>query len=216
MFRTSLNPNRSLDEEDFKEGEKIETIGKNRRRRTWIAIVLLFVVVDVFFLYSVVSNKENFNGGQPQGDRKTKPCGSTVEEAKAAGCSFDHLAHLWLPKSCSRQWSSEYMTYEQGQPFKSYLDGDGLQPVELSEQPYHTGIFSTTKEHLIHCAYALMRTSEWMKQGGQWERKVLSPAHFQHCIKMLLNASMLSPQIEALESFTYLGFSDRCYDNVVG
>ena len=148
-------------------------------------------------------------------------CGTTITEAKAAKCTFDYLAHLWLPPACSqKEYGENYTTFDfDKEPFKYYLSPDNITnltpSVDISLQPLGSIVYSKTKEHLVHCALTLLRTKEWMLKGGEWERKVLSPEHFEHCVTLLLDATKYHPQFEEIGASASLSFSGSCYRRIV-
>lgn len=181
----------------------------SRRKSLWTAVAALLVALTVIAI--LLTHRSTESSQVELG----LPCGQTVAEAEAAGCTYDRLAHLWLPRECSRSRNTDYLSYDNGKPFQYWLDGDGLQPVDISQQAYGTGVFSTTKEHLAHCAFTLLRTSDWMRNRGRWERKVLNPNHFEHCVMLLLNATQFHPKLNDIESYTRLAFSGPCYSNVL-
>lgn len=194
--------------------EESETPSLRLSRRNWtlsIALTILITAVAGLLCFIYTHSWGPLSKIGPTSPSSIGGCGHTIAEATAAGCTFDYLAHLWLPKQCSRSRNDDYITFDEGRPFEYWLDGDGQKPTDMALQPYGTPIFSTTQEHLVHCALTLLRTSDWMRNGGHWERKVLSPGHFEHCVVLLLNATHYHPELYEINSFTRLGFSGECY-----
>ena len=171
-----------------------------------LAATLILTSTTIFFLYISSANAST----SELTPTSTSACGDTVTAAKAAGCTFDLLSHLWLPPQCLRDRNAEFMAYSGSRPWQYWSDADGLHPIKLAEQLYGTGYWSTEKEHLAHCAFTLLRTSDYLRDGGRWERKVTSPGHFEHCVRFLLNRTEASPTLNQVMAFGRLAFGGSC------
>lgn len=194
-----------------------------------IVTVLVLVSLGMGFVFAQTLSQVSTVPAQVQhlnSSMEQISCGTTSEQASTTNCTYDYLAHLWLPPTCNHQDlpstpDRNHMYLHAGPnstQFSYFLDAEGLYPVDIATQPYHTGIFSSVQEHLAHCAFTLLRTSDWMRHGGMWERKVLSPDHMEHCVMLLYNASIEGgrDRLDSLDSFTYLGFGGGCYADVQG
>ena len=174
---------------------------------------LLYILVATVILISTILLVYKFNAKTSTFETTSSSisaCGDTVAAAQAAGCTFDLLSHLWLPRQCLRNRNAEFMAYSGAIPWQYWSDADGLHPIDLSEQLYGTGYWSTEKEHLAHCAFTLLRTSDYLRDGGRWERKVTSAGHFEHCVRFLLNRTEASPTLNQVMAFGRLAFGGSC------
>jgi hypothetical protein len=183
------------------------------------AAILLLLLLLLLLLFTGNSRPLSTSTSTPAYTSIPDPqfCGVTVAEARAANCAYDKLAHLWLPPQCQHAAHAEklYLEYDDGRPFKYWMDDQMAEEVDISLLPPGTIVYSKRKEHLAHCAFTLLRTSEWMRSGGHWERKVLDPNHFDHCVELLLNATRYHPALDDVGASALLGFSGRCYSRVV-
>lgn len=138
-------------------------------------------------------------------------CGNSVEEAIIAGCTFDPLSVYWLPASCSRAGTEEFLhhasSWSNGSTWRYWTDREGED--EILDLPSRLGdlYYTTESEHMVHCAYMLHRLAAYVhdQAEGLGEIKAddmtLDFNHSKHCISMMLNATKSSPTRDHINSF---------------
>ncbi|KAI8633286.1 hypothetical protein F5Y19DRAFT_490483 [Xylariaceae sp. FL1651] len=144
-------------------------------------------------------------------------CGTTVEEARRAGCEFDRLTLTWLRPECPRHYEEEFTQL----PAKYNLTGwhyfaDSAMTNEVTLE--EVGAFaetrppkeyvwtSTQRQHIAHCAYALMRRADAEIAGERVDGTSRDLPHMKHCLHSLLNAAMQAPHIDTKRSEGQVAF----------
>ncbi|CAG7922731.1 unnamed protein product [Penicillium olsonii] len=123
----------------------------------------------------------------PTKSRTTYSCGNSTTEAEERGCAYDPLAGCWLHKECPRDFTHEFATFNNGQPFVYYYDEAMTQQMkdydEVGRNPdrYWTSI----REHLVHCLYLLRRGHEVHMRGDRLDTMLGDLEHVDHCTNML-------------------------------
>lgn len=127
-------------------------------------------------------------------------CGETVEEASRRGCVFDPLTVTWLPSSCYRGSTQEFLDAGPHNGSWGYWrDQDGKVPVSdlgarIGEKVYWT----TEGEHLTHCAYLIIRNAAAQEMGMRLDRTSGSMHHTRHCAMFLLEAAKHKPTFNSI------------------
>jgi hypothetical protein len=141
--------------------------------------------------------------------RKQLSCGSTVEEAKAHGCTFDLLTVSWLPPQCSREGYQQYHDFSLKHRLPHYLVNDtNSETVGPDALAVHEGQYYTTYgEHLTHCAYMLLRLhAAVMDRNLRVDNMALKPHHTSHCADFLLEAASAHPEFDKVTSYGLVTF----------
>ncbi|KAI1155869.1 hypothetical protein F4825DRAFT_405943 [Nemania diffusa] len=147
-------------------------------------------------------------------------CGTSVAEARKAGCSFDRLTKAWLPAECPRYYEDEYIQFpatlnmtnmtgwhywEDRTTAKEITD----QEMSLFAETRPLGDMSwvsTNRMHLAHCAFVLMRRADIEEAGERMDATTEFIPHMKHCLQMLLNAAMKAPGIDKPLAEGQVGF----------
>lgn len=146
-------------------------------------------------------------------------CGTTIHEAKQAGCSFDRLTKAWLPAECSRKYEEEFVEYPASRlnmtdGWRYYEDTPGRPEVTDEDMALYAETrpmgdmtwVSTTRMHLAHCAFVLMRRADADETGVRLDKTSEFASHAKHCLSMLLTSAMKAPDIDIVQSEGQVGF----------
>ena len=134
-------------------------------------------------------------------------CGESVPEAIALGCTFDELADLWLPPKCSRTYADQYAHSNDGGPFLYYADKEGR--YEISNRSLYVGeeiYWSTTRDHLVHCAFNMFRFAHSLRYGSIVGHDGTFSGHVEHCATLLSQYALQAPGIDNIDVETQSGF----------
>lgn len=132
-------------------------------------------------------------------------CGLSIQEANAKGCIFDTLSKAWLPSSCPFYGLDEYMaaglaiSNDTDKPWPFYREK--TQEISIQEMSHMAAArkadiqeFQTsTREHVTHCAWMLIRMAHAYKFSERRDLNVDSFEHNKHCALYLLNRSLEAP-----------------------
>lgn len=122
-------------------------------------------------------------------------CGSTTAEAEALGCEYDPLAACWMHPDCPHDYTDEFITYNDGNPFHYYYDHEGTREIEswydLSQLGYY---WSSTREHLVHCSFILRRGHDTKARGARVDSMAGDLHHNDHCAQFLADHLGESPE----------------------
>jgi hypothetical protein len=116
-------------------------------------------------------------------------CGKSREEAISHGCSFDPISTTWLPASCSRKWTEEFLNVS-GVGFYA-ADGSDAHEIDLSAQPINSTYLISRGQHVAHCLYLFLRMIDAPK--GVPTTIASSSSHRDHCARMIIQESTFSP-----------------------
>lgn len=131
-------------------------------------------------------------------------CGNTTAEAEAQGCEYDPLAACWLHPDCPHDYSEEFMTYNDGEPFHYYYDQAKTRRFESWDELAQLGYYwSSTREHLVHCSFIIRRGQDTRARGARVDSMVSSLHHVDHCAEFL--ADQLGKPLETLEEMGTYG-----------
>ncbi|KAK5110415.1 hypothetical protein LTR85_001025 [Meristemomyces frigidus] len=158
-----------------------------QRRRTDGARISL-TLLGTLFLITIVLVIGLLLEGQSKARPNTRPvlpdqpCGTSPEEALAAGCTFDPMMDSWLPPAC---YDDELTQQFRAQNHWEYFDWDNTTIVidehELSRRPRAK---TTLHYHIAHCSYALRKLHRAIAQDRQIEVDVAAVGHTKHCVDM--------------------------------
>jgi hypothetical protein len=146
-------------------------------------------------------------------------CGNTIHEARQAGCPFDRLTKAWLPAECSRKYEEEFLEYPASRlnmtdGWKYYEDTPDRAEVTDEDMALYAETrpmgdmswVSTTRMHLAHCAFVLMRRANADETGVRLDKTSDFASHAKHCLSMLLASAMKAPDIDIVQSEGQVGF----------
>ena len=151
--------------------------------------LLLVVVVETTLIKnmlqtSVVSSAEG--SSVVSGSTIITDCGSTPEEARAAGCHFDAMNFGWFPSQC---WDAElYHEVAHGRNWTwTTMDNSPVSMLE-AETGNHAELLTTWDFHLIHCVYAWRKFTRAVLKGNPLDEWSARYMHAKHCGHELLEA----------------------------
>ncbi|WQF87902.1 hypothetical protein CDEST_12916 [Colletotrichum destructivum] len=179
-----------------------------------ITILLILSVCIIQF-----TSQHHLRSYLPPSDGPSPLCGSSPEEARAIGCTFDVYVNGWLPAACydravaeqSESNSSDLHTSATGRTtFPVYWDEGMTEPATLEdvmlaafengEDGYNVRFHTVWEYHRAHClhlwrlaASALQRLSEGKRDVGVYY-KAASPEHVWHCNKVIIEGDARSPE----------------------
>lgn len=133
----------------------------------------------------------------PQLKSRKYTCGNSTEEAKQRGCTFDVLSMNWLPEQCPRDETPEFIDYAANETWVYYRDRHAKHPIDGADELSELGDkfwWSTQREHLVHCAFMILRLHKVLERGGKIDHLTGSFSHTKHCVMMLLDASKSDPE----------------------
>ncbi|KAI0153129.1 hypothetical protein GGR57DRAFT_467788 [Xylariaceae sp. FL1272] len=213
-------PLASSDESQHNEREKgyAQQDRKTARsgRKSW-ALLISHIWILTTTIALIVASTAYFRLLRKTTRRPLLNCGTTVAEAEQLGCAFDSLTKTWLPKDCSRRFEQEYLDlpakYNLGPwPFwddltmRNNITDDDI-ALYAETKPLHTDVWvSSQRQHIVHCAYALMRRADAEAEGIRMDSTTENLPHMHHCLQSLLDAAMQAPHIDTLHSAGETGF----------
>lgn len=190
------------------------------RRAIWRTATLYVVITALAVSLTIMSTL------YIQQIRHNKPvplplltCGTTIDEAKRAGCSFDRLTKAWLPAECSRKYETDFLDYPTTrlnmtvgwQYYEDTADRPEISDEDMAlyaETRPMGGMswVSTTRMHLAHCAFVLMRRADADETEARLDKTSEFASHAKHCLSMLLSSAMKAPDIDHVQSEGQVGF----------
>jgi|SRR3569833_41645 len=169
------------------------------RERPWptcrsiLLFSLLSTLLLLFFILglSVSTNTDGlitqFNEQNAASRRPTTYCGSSPEEARAAGCKFDMMSFGWVAPEC---WDQEL--YDEMARYRTWnwttLDGQPISTDEIATGSQHQAL-ATWEFHLVHCVYVWRKLARSVLRGRPLDEFAARYGHAKHCGKELLNGT---------------------------
>ncbi|GFF46653.1 hypothetical protein IFM51744_08151 [Aspergillus udagawae] len=157
------------------------------------AAAIAFLAVEIQW-HSVTPYTQSL---YPQSKSQKYTCGNSTEEAKQRGCTFDILSMNWLPEQCPRDETQEFIDYSANETWVYYRDRHAEHPIKSTDELSELGDkfwWSTQREHLVHCAFMILRLHKVLERGGKIDHLTGSFGHTKHCVMMLLDASKADPE----------------------
>jgi hypothetical protein len=118
------------------------------------------------------------------------PCGSTPEEAKAMGCSFDVLCWCWLPEECiDRKLSEELLVVDD---WHFYYDEAGLYEIpkiELGSGNTTDMTYTIQGYHYYHCTSSPKKPHRAWQNGWKMDGVTVDYEHTEHCEYVLVQST---------------------------
>ncbi|KAH8586229.1 hypothetical protein B0O99DRAFT_695679 [Bisporella sp. PMI_857] len=178
-------------------GEQLKLRRKaSRWPKALTSLSVAFGLACLFIVYlSVELSKVNSaHSSHPTIHRTGKElgdCGKTIPEARAAGCHFDPMSWLWIPKACWNPHQDLINSWKASTDWHFY-DDVGMRPEnEVSIESTYNGdypvIFTPYKYHKIHCSYMWRKTQAILTERLPMDSNTLSNRHMNHCQMVLLN-----------------------------
>ncbi|KAJ8130360.1 hypothetical protein O1611_g3272 [Lasiodiplodia mahajangana] len=163
------------------------------------ALVVSFITISTLYLQLL----------RQHAPRPQLTCGTSVAEAKKAGCTFDRLTKAWLPAQCPRYYEEEYVQ------FPATLNMTNITGWHYWED--HATTKEITDEEMafyaetrpvgdMSCAFVLMRRADAEEAGERVDATSEYIPHMKHCLQMLLNAAMKAPGIDKPLAEGQVGF----------
>ena len=87
------------------------------------------------------------------------PCGSTVNDARSAGCLFDPLTFAWLPPACyDFSLTSSFLALEDWEYYRLHTDGSRRQLSLINiMQSSDEVLYVSWEFHRQHCAHLWLK-----------------------------------------------------------
>jgi hypothetical protein len=193
--------------EEKPNAEHDENAGASPKRPAWATIITYTVIVALAVSLATISTLYTRLLHQRAAPRQPLTCGTSVGEARRAGCSFDRLTKTWLRSECSRGYEQEFLQFPSTlnrTEWRYWTDATITQEITDEEMAlvaqvqsrHETLWFSTVRMHLVHCAFGLKRRSDALAAGQRLDFATAPLDHAQHCIDLLLEYAMLAPGID--------------------
>lgn len=141
-------------------------------------------------------------------NREDLSCGNTTEQAESLGCEYDPLSACWMHPDCPRDYTDEFITYNNGDSFHYYYNHEGTRRIDswydLSQLGYY---WSSTREHLVHCSFILRRGHDTRARGARVDSMAGDLHHSDHCSEFLAdNLGKSREDLEQLGTYGEVGF----------
>lgn len=111
-------------------------------------------------------------------------CGSTLVQARAAGCKFDVVSFSWLPPECHEQsLIDDFLELQDWQWYRTPTSQDTVHRWLVLDGA-HSELYVTREYHIFHCTY------QWKKMHLGLQKRIIDTYiggynHTAHCDKML-------------------------------
>ncbi|PMD48878.1 hypothetical protein L207DRAFT_575527 [Hyaloscypha variabilis F] len=185
--------------------EKIPALNVARRKTTSLLIALATFAAVVVFITLDFAIRSSMSTSVQQPPLR-EDCGSSREEAISRGCTFDPLTAAWLPASCSRKWTDEFVsTIGMGY----YTERHGKQAIDYAEMPFNSTYYTNRVHHVAHCIFLLLRLGD-MRRDVRLDHMTLNPKHQRHCIDLILVESEHSPFAHTVQDVGHV-LSGSCW-----
>ena len=173
---------------------------KYRRKRSSGSIALLTVVAlfiiacfgTIWYLSLKLQQAQSHRNNHPTFIRtgaELGDCGSSIAEARAAGCTFDRMTWLWLPEPCQKPHRALSEDWKSRTNWRFYTDVElsAENEVSWSEVENHPTVFTPYIYHKVHCSYSWQKTYAILRDRLPIDSNTLSDHHMKHCQMVLLN-----------------------------
>lgn len=108
-------------------------------------------------------------------------CGSTPDEARAAGCVFDVMMQLWTPPECMDSALSERFLAKGNWTWYADSDAKHIYSDEEIRKGNHDVVYVAQSYHRHHCIFAWERLVRAMRSQGPLIEELISYDHVMHC-----------------------------------
>lgn len=171
---------------------------QNRHRTYYLTTSIALI------LAALTATTTLYHLAQTQPQSRQHPCGRSVSDAKRRGCTFSQLSNTWLPRSCSLIGEEGFTRANDGHDWSYWWDRDGAVEIPAREELEVGDVYwTTTGQHLSHCAFMLKRLVHSIEGGGaeMLDSKTRDVRHTYHCIDMLLNGSRFHPGWDGINTY---------------
>lgn len=174
---------------------------------TALLLVALSIYQTILLAKPAQPGRRSYDSSETRKPRLSKfiSCGKSVAEAKANGCTWDELSKAWLPRECPRYGMEEYRLqgmianpHQNASTWPYYWDKAGTAELNFNDiaedetRDIKEKIWTTSRQHLAHCAGVLKRTI-WSYENGHGHYDAISIlSHAHHCVDTLLRGAILS------------------------
>lgn len=177
--------------------------------RTIAYLVGLFVFTTVVIATSNVLLFRNCSGRCyiEDDDQEFRGCGSSVAEAKAAGCVFDLMLNGWVQPECyQRDLSEEFISKGL---YHFYYDHQATQeiPLDIMRKGEHKLVYTSPVHHFDHCSYMWRVQVRALQTRGPIDTESLDYNHTVHCAGVLENFYVANSTSFGNESTLGVGFT---------
>lgn len=209
-------------DEKLSDGEDSDLLQGTQLRRSphcipW-PILLLYTTTAVLVVALVTVTSLYLRLAQVTLYQEQIGCGNTLEEARAAGCTFDILSKSWLRPECPRYGNEEYIAASKDyniSHWQYFTDPEGNTEFdhqkisfEVNNKPGETWSWAgTDREHMVHCAWIVLRLAHAYNKGDRVDTLSANFPHTKHCTLQLLHKAMLAPNIDEISTRGDIVFS---------
>lgn len=113
--------------------------------------------------------------------QEMRTCGSTADEARAAGCVFDVMMQLWTPPECMDTALSERYLAASNWTWYANSDASRAYTDEEIRKGDHDVVYVAQSYHRHHCIFAWERLTRAMRNQAPLIEELISYDHVMHC-----------------------------------
>lgn len=127
---------------------------------------------------TILASSEVFDD---QHHHEMRDCGSTPDEARAAGCVFDVMMQLWTPPECMDSPLSERFLEKGNWTWYADSNAEHSYSDEEIRKGNHDVVYVAQSYHRHHCIFAWERLVRAMRNQGPLIEELISYDHVMHC-----------------------------------
>lgn len=113
--------------------------------------------------------------------QEMRSCGSTPDEARAAGCVFDVMMQLWTPPECMDTNLSERYLAKGNWTWYANADASKIYDDEEIRKGDHDVVYVAQSYHRHHCIFAWERVVRALRNQAPLIEELISYDHVMHC-----------------------------------
>lgn len=113
--------------------------------------------------------------------QELRSCGSTPDEARAAGCVFDVMMQLWTPPECMDAALSERFLEKGNWTWYADSEAKHIYTDEEIRKGDHDVVYVAQSYHRHHCIFAWERLVRAMRNQAPLIEELISYDHVMHC-----------------------------------
>lgn len=113
--------------------------------------------------------------------QEVRDCGSTPDEARAAGCVFDVMMQLWTPPECMDSALSERFLEKGNWTWYADSNAEHVYSDEEVRKGNHDVVYVAQSYHRHHCIFAWERLTRAMRTQSPLIEELISYDHVMHC-----------------------------------
>jgi hypothetical protein len=141
---------------------------------------------------------------------RTLSCGSTPDEARNNGCTYDVLGNIWVPTPCLD--TENLADFKHMAPWLAYDSANATRQLteeEMSEYLIPDGYWTPVREHMIYCALMWRRLHDGFEKDARLlDKHVLSMHHTEHCsLTLMEHLDMPTSFLDEIRTRTEAGYS---------